>query len=122
MGVRKYFSVTDQPLQAAEEKTLLAAQGDDTVIHVTHVYFSVILAATGAAGRFAVEDGSGGDRFVEEDADTDGERGDIHFGEEHGFALTPNTALIATVDNAGTNEATVRVTVTGFITGNIGGL
>lgn len=115
------FSFSDQLVNAAEEVTVLAAQGADTVIHVTNVYFSVILAATGAGvGKFAVEDGSGGERFVEESVETIVNGRTLDFG-DWGFELTPNTACVATVDGATTNEATVRVTVTGWVSGNIGG-
>jgi len=100
----------------AEEATLIAAQGAGTIIRVTQVTVTIFLAATGSgAGLLALEDGSGGTRFINMDAEAVKEVS-FDFGEA-GFPLTANTALIATVDAAATNEASASVSVVGFVVG-----
>lgn len=50
---------TDKAVQAAEEKTLIAAQGANTKIRVLRGFVTVELAATGAGvGNVALEDRS----------------------------------------------------------------
>ena len=97
----------------AEEVTLIAAPGAGKRIYVQNVVINIILAATGATGMLALEDGSGGTRFIEASADALGGFC-IDFGSP-GYPLSLNTLLNLTVDGAGTNEATVRATVTGIV-------
>ncbi len=99
--------------QASEEATILAAQGAGKRIYIQHLAVTVLLAATGGTGEVAVEDGSGGTRLFEADADAVGVY-HVDFGQP-GFPLTPNTLLNLTVDGAGTNEATARATFTGMV-------
>lgn len=100
---------TNKPVNGAVDKTVIAAQGADKVIRVMKALVAVTVAATGGTGEVALEDGAGGTRFFEADADAVGVHM-VDFG-PHGYPLTANTLLNATVDGAGTNQASARVTV-----------
>lgn len=88
------------------DKTVIAAQGANKTLRLKYAIVSVTLAATGGTGEVALEDGVGGTRFFEADADAVGVYR-IDFG-EWGYPLTSNTLLNLTVDGAGTNQATAR--------------
>ncbi len=109
VGFNVIVTGTDVPLQAAEDKTIIPAQGAGKVIRVQKVFIAITLAATGGLGFVGLEDGAGGTRFVNISASALGVFS-INFGED-GFPLSENTLLNATVDGAVTNEATATVTV-----------
>lgn len=100
---------TNKPVNGAVDKTIIAAQGAGKVIRVMKALVAVTVVATGGTGEVALEDGAGGTRFFEADADALGVHM-VDFG-PHGYPLTANTLLNATVDGAGTNQASARVTV-----------
>lgn len=100
---------TNKPVNGAVDKTIIAAQGAGKSIRVMKALVAVTVAATGGTGEVALEDGAGGTRFFEADADAVGVHM-IDFG-PLGYPLTANTLLNATVDGAGTNQASARVTV-----------
>lgn len=108
----KQVSGTEKPVNGAADKTVIAAQGAGMKIRVQRVVIAVTVAATGGGGEVALEDGAGGTRFVEIDADAVGCY-TIDFG-EMGYPLTANTLLNATVDGAVTTQASARVTAIGI--------
>jgi len=107
------WSGTDIPVEAAEDKTIEAAPGVNKTLYVQKGVIAVTLVATGGGGLVSLEDGVGGAKFINIDADALGFY-PFDFGEP-GFPLTANTLLNATVDGAATNQATATVTVTGII-------
>jgi len=108
-GFQKILTGTDFPVNGAVDKTIIAAQGAGTVIRVQKVFIGVVVAGTGNTAHVALEDGAGGAKFVDINADAVGSHS-VDFGKV-GFPLTANTLLNATVDQAGTNQASARVTV-----------
>jgi len=104
---------TNKPINGAVDKTVIAAQGAGKTIRILKAVVAVTLAATGGTGEVALEDGVGGTRFFEADADAAAVHM-IDFGET-GYPLTDNTLLNATVDGAGTNQASARVTVVAMV-------
>jgi len=100
--------------EAAQNSTVIAAQGAGTRLRIRKAMLTVTLAATGAGGGLVkLEDGSGGEALFTADADAVGFF-PIDFGED-GFDLTANTVLNLTVDSAATNEATAFCTAIGEI-------
>lgn len=99
-------SGTGQATNAAANASVIAAQGAGATLYLLRGFVSVTLAAVGGGGEVALEDGSGGTRIFEADADAVGFHV-VDFGEE-GYPLTANTALNLTVDNAVTTQATAR--------------
>ena len=107
------WSASATALQATEEVTVQAAPGAGRRLYVQKGYFTVFLGATGGGGNAALENGAGGTRIFECLASAAG-----HFPLDLGkpcFLLDVNPALIVTVDGATTNEASVRVTLSGII-------
>jgi len=95
----------------AENTTILTAVTGKTFRILTGV-ITVTLAATGGGGKVALEDGAGGTRFLEANADA---LKSIPFDfRPLGYPLTAATALNMTVDEAVTNEATCTCTVTAY--------
>ena len=95
------------------DATVIAAPGTDRVLRILTGYVTVHVAATGGSGKVALEDGVGGTRIFEGDADAIG-----HFKinlEPRGFPLTANTLLNLTVDGAVTTQATATATVTAYV-------
>lgn len=82
----------------------IAAPGSGKTLYITDVTVWVSTAAVGGGGELALEDGVGGTRFFEMDADAVGTQY-IHFGDP-GYPLTENTLLNVTVDGAITTQAT----------------
>lgn len=109
----KQVSGTEKPVNGAADKTVIAAPGAGKVIRVQRVTICVTVAATGAGGEVAIEDGAGGTRFIEVDADAVGVY-NFDFG-EMGYPLSANTLLNATVDGAATTQASARVTAVGIV-------
>lgn len=105
---------TDKPVNGDVDKTIIAAQ-TGKVMRVLRAVVSVTVAATGGGGEVALEDGAGGTRFFEADADAVGTYV-LDFGED-GYPLTSATALNATVDGAVTNQASARVTAIAKVLG-----
>lgn len=114
-GQAQWSSGTGEPANGAVDKTILAAPGANRILHVTNVVISVTVAAVGGGGEVALEDGAGGTRFFEADADALGVYV-LNYG-EFGYPLTANTLLNATVDGAATTQATATVTAVGWIAG-----
>lgn len=96
------------------DETIIAAPGAGKRLLIKRLEITVTVAATGGGGEVAIEDGVGGVRIFEADADAVGVY-QIDFGEP-GYPLTLNTLLNITVDNAATNQATARATATGVQT------
>src|SRR3990167_4472968 len=95
---------TNEALQGAADKTVLAAPGAGKVIRLTKAIISVTVVAASAGGEVALEDGVGGTRFFEADADALGSY-QLDFGDE-GYPLTADTLLNLTVDGSAGNQAT----------------
>lgn len=102
-------SGTGKPVNGAVDVTIIAAQGSGKRLFVLYAIVAVTVAATGGGGEVALEDGLGGTRFFEADADALGFY-TFDFGED-GYPLTSNTLLNATVDGAVTTQASARVTI-----------
>ena len=98
---------TDKPINGAVDKTIIGAQGAGRILRIMKAVISVTVAAVGGAGEVALEDGAGGTRFFEADADAVGVF-IVDWGDE-GYPLTANTLLNATVDGAVTTQASARV-------------
>jgi hypothetical protein len=99
---------TNKPVDGSADKTIIAAQGAGKKIYLMKAVVSVTVAAVGGTGEVALEDGVNGTRLFEADADAVGSYS-LDFGED-GYPLTANTLLNATVDGAGTTQASARVT------------
>jgi len=114
----KLIQGTATAVDGAEDAVVIAAQGVGTFLHIQYGFLSVHLGGADAGGKAALEDGAGGTRFVEVDADAaTGENGHpLNWG-ERGFRLSENTALNLTVDGDGTTEASARVAVVGWVAG-----
>jgi hypothetical protein len=113
--MRTGYQWTNGTAQAADgdvDKTVIAAV-TGKVLRVTNAVITVHTAAAGNAGKVALEDGAGGTRFFEADADAVGGY-NIDFG-PIGYPLTVSTALNLTVDGDGVTEATAKATVTGYL-------
>lgn len=109
----KRVSGTGEAAQGSADITIIAAPGAGQKIFIQHAVIQVTVAAASAGGEVALEDGVGGTRLFEADADAVG----VHyfsFGDP-GFPLTANTLLNVTVDGSGGNQATARATVTGIV-------
>ena len=106
---------TAEAVEGANDATVLAAPGANKIIRITKAIVSVTLVATGGGGEVALEDGVGGTRIFEADADAVGVYV-LDFGDE-GYPLTANTLLNITTDNAVTNEASARCTAIGYVVG-----
>lgn len=116
MALTPQFQITTGTNEAANgsvDKTVLAAPGAGKRILLKSVVVTVTVVATGGSGEVALEDGAGGTRFFEADADALGVYS-MNFGEE-GYPLSVNTLLNLTVDNAVTNQATARCTAVGVV-------
>lgn len=95
------------------DKTIIAAQGAGKKIFIQKGIVAVTVAAVGGSGEVALEDGAGGARIFEADADAVGfYRFDFGI---PGYPLTANTVLNLTVDGAVTTQATAMSTVTGIV-------
>lgn len=115
MTTQLYLQVngTNEAVNGQVDKTVIAAPGAGKVIRLQKAVISVTVAATGGGGEVALEDGLGGTRFIELDADALGVYV-IDFG-EMGYPLSANTLLNLTVDNAATNQASARCTAIGIV-------
>lgn len=98
---------TEKPVNGAADKTVIAAQGAGKQLYLLKAHITVTVVATGGGGEVALEDGAGGTRFFEADADALGHYF-LDFGED-GYPLTANTVLNATVDGGVTTQASARV-------------
>ena len=109
----KFVSGTGDAAQGSADQTIIAAQGTGKKIFVQKGYVSVVLVAASAGGEVALEDGVGGTRFFEADADALGVYPFV-FGEP-GFPLSADTLLNLTVDGSAGNQATANATITGIV-------
>ena len=94
------------------DEPVIAAQGAAKVIRLMKATISVSVIATGGGGEVALEDGAGGTRLFEADADALGVY-HLDFG-PLGYPLTADTALNLTVDGAATTQATARCTAAAY--------
>ena len=108
---------TNEAADGVVDKTVVAAQGAGTKLRIKKAIVTVTVAAVGGGGEVALEDGVGGTRFWEADADAVGSH-PIDFGEE-GYDLTANTLLNLTVDGAATTQATARCTAVCVVLGKV---
>lgn len=99
---------TAEAAQGSADATVIAAQGSGKTLRIKQAVISVTVAAASAGGEVALEDGVGGTRFFEADADAV-RSVTIDFGEE-GYPLSADTALNLTVDGSAGNQATARCT------------
>lgn len=106
---------TAEAAQGSADATVIAAQGAGKVMHLMKAVVSVTVAAAAAGGEVALEDGVGGTRFFEADADALGVYS-LDFGPE-GYPLSANTLLNITVDGSSGNQATARCTATCKVVG-----
>lgn len=109
----KITTGTAEALEATPDAEILAAPGAGKRIILKKAWIMVTVAAAAAGGEVALEDGAGGTRFFEADADALGVY-PIDFGEE-GYPLSVNTALNLTVDGSAGDEATARCTAVGVV-------
>jgi len=100
---------TNSATNAAADATVVAAQGAGKSLYVLRGYVAVHLAAVGTGGKVALENGAGGTRFFEADANAVGFY-PINLGDE-GYPLTADTLLNLTVDGAVTTQATATATL-----------
>lgn len=99
---------TQEAAQGSADKTVIAAGATGSKIRLKRAVIMVTVAAASAGGEVALEEGAGGTRFFEADADAVGVY-PIDFGEE-GYDLPVNTLLNLTVDGSAGNQATARCT------------
>src|SRR6185436_361194 len=92
----KLVTGTGEALQGTADTTVIAAQGAGKKLYLLRANVTVSVAASVAGGEVALEDGVGGTRFFEADADAVGTF-NLDFGEE-GYPLAANTLLNITVD------------------------
>ncbi len=104
---------SDEAADGGADVTIIAAPGSDRVLRVLSGHVTVHVAAAGGGGKVALEDGVGGTRIFEADADAVGHY-IINF-EPRGYPLTANTLLNLTVDGAATTQATATATLTAYI-------
>lgn len=104
---------TGDAAQGSADQTIIAAPGAGKVIRLQKAVISVVVVAASAGGEVALEDGVGGTRIFEADADALGVYS-IDFG-DRGYALTANTLLNLTVDGSGGNQATANCTAVGIV-------
>lgn len=97
------------------DKTILATPGANKLLRVNKAIVTVIVSSVGAGGRVGLEDGVGGTRIFDVNADSTAVY-QLDFGDE-GYPLTANTVLNLTVDGAATTQATARCTATGYVIG-----
>ena len=109
----KKVSGTGDAADGSADQTLIAAPGKGKRIYVQKGFVAVTVASAGNTGFVALEDGIGGTRIFEADADSVGIY-PIDFG-EIGYPLSLNTLLNLTVDGDGATEATARATITGIV-------
>lgn len=109
-GIQNYPIVTGTAEVEAgtEDAEVIAAQGAGKTMRLLNAVVSVTIAAASAGGEVALEDGAGGTRFFEADADAVGVY-KLNF-EPDGYPLSANTALNLTVDGSAGDEATARCT------------
>ena len=108
----KKVSGTGEAADGSVDAEIIAAETGKT-IHIQKAIVCVHVASAGNAGKAALEDGAGGTRFFECDADTVGVHR-IDFG-DFGYPLTSATALNLTVDEDGGTEATATCTAVGYV-------
>jgi hypothetical protein len=106
---------TAEASNGAADQTVIAALGSGKVFYLTSIALMVTVAAGGGGGEAAIEDGVGGTRIIEVDADAVGAYCFV-FGPT-GYPMTANTILNLTVDGAGGTQANARATVTGYMVG-----
>ena len=106
---------TGEALNGTVDVTIIAAAGAGTYLRVVDATIAVTVAAAGGGGEVALEDGAGGTRFFEADADALGVYS-IHF-DPPGYPLSANTLLNITVDGAATTQATARCTAIVIVAG-----
>jgi len=109
MTIQGYRIVTGtaEAAQGAADAEVIAAITGKT-LRLMKAVVSVTVVAASAGGEVALEDGVGGTRFFEADADALGVYR-LDFGSE-GYPLTSGTKLNLTVDGSGGNQATARCT------------
>lgn len=107
---------TNEAADGAADKTVIAAPGAGKILRIKKAIVQITVAAAGGSGEVALEDGAGGTRFFEADADAVGVHV-VDFGED-GYPLTANTLLNLTVDGAVTTQATARCTAVGVVVGD----
>lgn len=113
---RQKVQGTAEAADGSADQTVIAAQGANKIIRVTKAIIQVTVAAVGGGGEVALEDGAGGTRFFEADADAVGIYV-MSFADhpDEGWDLTANTLLNITVDGAATTQATARCTAIGYV-------
>jgi len=106
--IYKKVQGTAEAANGDADKTVIAAQGTGKKLRIKKAIVTVTVAAAAAGGEVALEDGVGGTRFFEADADAVGVYV-VDFGEE-GYDLSADTLLNLTVDGSSGNQATARCT------------
>jgi len=104
---------TAEAANGAVDASVIAAPGAEKKLRIKKAIVQVTVAAVGGGGEVALEDGAGGTRFFEADADAVGVYL-VDFGDE-GYDLSANTVLNVTVDGAATTQATARCTAIAVI-------
>lgn len=99
----------------AADSTLIAAPNTGYAIMLRSGICAVEVVATGGGGEFALENGVGGTRIFQADADAVGTFS-FNFGDE-GYLLSSATLLNLTVDGAVTTQATASCSVVGEVVG-----
>lgn len=98
---------------AASDATVIAAQGAAKKIFLLRGLLSVTVAAVGGGGRVALEDGVGGTRLLQVNADAVG----AYFFDlgPRGYQLTADTPLNLTTDSALTTQASASVILVAYV-------
>lgn len=95
------------------DSTLIGAPPTGNAIMLKSGICAVEVAATGGGGEFALENGVGGTRIFQADADAVGTF-TFNFG-DNGYVLSSATLLNLTVDGAVTTQATASCSVVGEV-------
>lgn len=109
----KFLNGTDLADNGTADKTILAAQGENTRIRLLGGTVTVTTAAVGGGGVVKLEDGVNGTVIWQADANALG-----HYFLNYsdiGYPLSANTLLNLTVEGAVTTQASARATLVGYV-------
>lgn len=105
---------TGDAANGSADQEIIAAPAAGQILRIVKAVVTVTVAAAGGGGEVALEDGAGGTRIFEADADAVGVYS-LDFG-PLGYPLTAATKLNLTVDGAATTQATANCTAVGYKT------
>lgn len=112
----RHVQGTAQAANGSADATVIGAPNTNYSILVKDGFCDVEIAAAGGSGEVALENGVGGTRIFQADADAVGHF-PFSFGDE-GYLLSSATLLNVTVDGAVTTQATASCSVVGEVIGS----